>query len=74
MLPSADHVLGQRLDRVPLEPVGALARLGNLDQLERRRTDIDADQRRRLRLENRQRGIEFFLQHGKLSQITYNLH
>ena len=55
-----DDVLGQRLDGVALEPVRALARLGELDQLDRRRSDVDADQRRGLRLEEVQRGSEFF--------------
>ena len=36
MLPSVDHILGQRLDRVALEPIGALAGFGELDQLDAR--------------------------------------
>ena len=59
-----DDVLGERLDRVALEPVRAYP-LGELDQLERRRGDVDADQRRGLGLEQVQRGSEVFGEHGR---------
>ena len=36
MLPSVTTSLRQRLDGVALEPIGALARLDELDQLDRR--------------------------------------
>ena len=38
-----DHVLGQRLHGVAFEAVCALAGLGQLDQLERGRADVDPD-------------------------------
>ena len=39
-----DDVLGQRLDRIALETERALAGIGKLDQLDRRRRDVDSDQ------------------------------
>ncbi len=59
-----DDVLRQRLDRVPLEPVGALAGLGELDHLDRGRRDVDPDERRGLRLEDVEGGSEIFSKHG----------
>ena len=54
-----DHVPDERLDRVALEPIGTLAGFGELDELDGGRADVDADQRRVLRLERVQDGIEF---------------
>ena len=61
-----DDVADQRLDGVALEAIGALARFDELDQLDGGRTDVDADQRRILRLERVQDGIEFICEHGSL--------
>jgi hypothetical protein len=47
-----DRVAPERLDRVPLEAVRALAGFGELDELDGGRRDVDADQRRRLGLED----------------------
>ena len=69
-----DDVPDQRLDGVPLEAVAAFARFGELHQLDRRRTDVDADQGRVLRLERVEDGIEFFSEHGYLRRNADNLH
>ena len=67
-----DYVLGQRLDRIAFQAVCALAGFGQLHQLERRRADIDPDQRGRCRLQERKSGTEFFLQHRRLGAIHIN--
>src|SRR5439155_10153050 len=59
-----DDVLGQGFDDVPFEPVDALAHVRELDQLDRGRADVDADQRRRLHGENIEGRAEFFSDHG----------
>ena len=74
MLPSATTSFAQRLDGVALEAIGALARVGELDQLDRARTDVDADQRRGLGLEQIQGRSKFFSEHGSLVRNANNLH
>ena len=63
-----DDVPDQRLDGVALEPIGSLAGFGELDELDGGRADVDADQRRVLRLERVKDGIEFVCEHGSLGQ------
>ena len=57
-----DDVLGQRLDRVALEPEAPLPVSESSTQLERRRRDVDADQRWRLGFEEVQCGRRTFRQ------------
>ena len=51
-----DGVLGKRLDGVALHTVDVTTRLGDLDHLDRRRTDVAAHQGWRLRLEEVEMG------------------
>ena len=60
-----DCILGQRLDRVALEAIGALPGFRQFHQLERRRCDIDPDQRWGLRLEEVEGCCELFCDHGR---------
>ena len=50
-VPVGDHVLRERLDRVSFETEGSLPGIGELDELQGRRRNVDSDERRRLRLE-----------------------
>jgi hypothetical protein len=59
MLPSVTTSADERFDRIALEAVGTLAGFGELDELDGGRADVDANQRRVLRLERVQDGIEF---------------
>jgi hypothetical protein len=70
----ADQILDERFDRVALEPIGSLAGFGEFDQFYGRRADVHTDQRRRLRLQECKRRIEFFLQHGNFRRTSYKLH
>ena len=61
-----DDVAHQGLDRIALEPIRALSRLDELDELDGGRTDVDPYQRRVLRLERVKYGIQFSSEHGCL--------
>jgi hypothetical protein len=64
-----DGVLGQRLDDVALDPIGAFAGVHDLQHLDRRGADIQPEQWRRLRLEEVEVHPFFFFFFGVLGTI-----
>ena len=66
-------VAGERLDRIALEPERPAPDGGQFDELDGRRRDVRADQRRSFRLEKVQGGREIFSDHrcqSECSQFT----